>query len=157
MRCFIVFLDYSHSIVDTENPYSFSFGYNLDAANAPYYLIADFAPIGIEYDEYIDPSTLNGSNWMSGVSGDRLLNEINIPGTHDSLCKNVWCAHWLGGMFEYGAITQNLDLEDQLNAGVRLLDIRLTNESNGLNQYDPNGLRLCHGSYKNLGLDLLYF
>ncbi|MCR5096495.1 MAG: hypothetical protein K6A70_07125, partial [Erysipelotrichaceae bacterium] len=37
-----------------ENPYSFSFGYNLDVANAPYYLIADFAPIGTEYDEYID-------------------------------------------------------------------------------------------------------
>ena len=32
---------------------------------------------------------LTGVNWMSGISGERRLNEINIPGTHDSGTKAV--------------------------------------------------------------------
>ncbi len=144
-------------ISSTEAEYHFQFGLNYVLPNAPYYLIAEFVPVGTEYDQYVDPETLNGTNWMSGISGDRLLSEINIPGTHDTMCRNVWCYHAFGSMYEYGALTQDLTLEQQLSAGVRLLDLRLTNETKGLNNYDENNLRLCHGSYKIFDLDLLYY
>ena len=32
---------------------------------------------------------LNASNWMSGISGERYLNEINVPGSHDSCTKDM--------------------------------------------------------------------
>lgn len=31
-----------------------------------------------------DPDTLSSVNWLSGVSGENYLNEINMPGSHDS-------------------------------------------------------------------------
>ena len=144
-------------ISSTEAEYRFDFGLNFAVQNAPYYLIAEFVPVGTEYDRYVDPDNLYGTNWMSGIPGDRLLSEINIPGTHDTMCKNVWCYHAFGSEYEYSALTQGLTLKEQLAAGVRLLDLRLTNETKGLNTYDENNLRLCHGSYKVLDLDLLYF
>ena len=36
-----------------------------------------------------DPAGLSSQNWMSGVSGERYLHEINIPGTHDSGMNNM--------------------------------------------------------------------
>ncbi|MBQ6316586.1 MAG: Ig-like domain-containing protein, partial [Oscillospiraceae bacterium] len=36
-----------------------------------------------------DVDGLGGKNWMSGLSGERLLNEINMPGSHDSGMNNV--------------------------------------------------------------------
>lgn len=40
----------------------------------------------IDWRDYINPDyySLTGANWMSGVSGERFLNEINIPETHNS-------------------------------------------------------------------------
>lgn len=36
-----------------------------------------------------DYSKLSARNWMAGLSGERYLNEINIPGTHDSGTRSV--------------------------------------------------------------------
>ena len=144
-------------ISSTEAEYHFEFGLNYVVSNAPYYLIAEFVPVGTEYDQYVDLDNLYGTNWMSGIPGDRLLSEINIPGTHDTMCRKVWCYHAFGQMYERTALTQDLTLEQQLAAGVRLLDLRLTNETKGLTNYDEKNLRLCHGSYKIFDLDLLYY
>ena len=35
-------------------------------------------------NEGVDPESLKGCNWMSLISNDRYLNEVNIPGTHDA-------------------------------------------------------------------------
>ena len=32
---------------------------------------------------------INGTNWMSGISGERRLHEITMPGTHDSGMANI--------------------------------------------------------------------
>ena len=37
----------------------------------------------------INTNTLGPQNWMSGLSGERRLNEINMPGSHDSGMNNV--------------------------------------------------------------------
>ena len=44
-----------------------------------------------ENEQIADQSTLNSKNWMSGISGERTLNEINFVGTHDSAMA---CASW---------------------------------------------------------------
>ncbi len=56
------------------------------------------------------------NNWMAGIDGDSRLSQFSIPGTHDS-----------GARFEPIAGTakcQNSTLAEQLNFGVRFLDIR---------------------------------
>jgi len=57
-----------------------------------------------------------GNNWMAGVDGEKYLYELSIPGTHDS-----------GALYEeFYDISkcQVLTIPEQLNAGVRYLDIR---------------------------------
>ena len=57
-----------------------------------------------------------GNNWMTPLDGNQPLSQFSIPGTHDS-----------GALVEPISGTakcQNLSIGDQLNAGVRFLDIR---------------------------------
>ena len=107
--------------------------------------------------DYVDePDWLNGSNWMSGISDDRRLNEINIPGTHDSGCASVWGYEGYQDWFESGAVTQKLTLSRQLESGVRLLDLRWTNCISHVKNPDPDDLFQCHGGYQAMNLDCLY-
>ncbi|RYD20361.1 MAG: phosphatidylinositol-specific phospholipase C domain-containing protein [Verrucomicrobiaceae bacterium] len=76
-----------------------------------------------------------GNNWMNSVDGARRLSDLSIPGTHDS-----------GARFEPVGGTakcQDLTLGDQLNAGVRFLDIRC--------RHIDNGFTIHHGQvYQNI-------
>ncbi len=56
----------------------------------------------------------DASNWMANVPDATLLSALNIPGTHDSF------ALYGGSTTE----TQTMSLTNQLNAGIRFLDIR---------------------------------
>lgn len=64
-------------------------------------------------------NNLTGANWMSGISDDTYLSDISIPGTHDSGSRIVdsYASTW--------AKCQNLTITEQLNIGVRYLDMRL--------------------------------
>ncbi len=81
-----------------------------------------------------------GASWMGGISGDRYLNEINIPYTHDSSMKEAYA--WVGSSigsalgFDKSAQTQHLYIDEQLDAGVRVLDLRLSNYYNDHDWYD---------------------
>ncbi len=68
-------------------------------------------------------------NWMADVPDEQLLSELAIPGTHDSATQYVQLA--------YFSKCQSLSIGEQLNAGFRYLDIRLS----------PDGqeLKLVHG------------
>lgn len=57
---------------------------------------------------------IGGKNWMSHLSDDLKLSQITIPGTHDSCAFE--CSQF--------AKCQQLSLADQLNSGVRYIDIR---------------------------------
>ncbi len=98
-----------------------------------------------------DVSKLTGENWMSAIPDDRYLYEINIPGTHDSSMKNSMARKWYMHMsaFYVYAETQHLYLNEQLDAGVRLFDLRFTD-----GQYLPDDIKPgdsddkaynCHG------------
>lgn len=80
----------------------------------------------------------SGNDWMQYLANDRSLSSITIPGTHDA-----------GARFEpvYGtAKTQNLTIAEQLNAGVRFLDIRC--------RFFENSFTIHHGAiYQNMNFD----
>jgi 1-phosphatidylinositol phosphodiesterase len=54
-------------------------------------------------------------HWLQSVPGERRVSDLSVPGTHDSVAR-----HW-GDLAE----TQTLSILDQLNGGIRALDIRL--------------------------------
>ena len=99
---------------------------------------------------------VNSRNWLSAVPGERMLNEINIPGTHDSSMNNLRVIRLsslttTGGM-ETNARTQYLYIDEQLDAGYRWLDLRCNNKVQN-SFYDTfakevdDGVNLwmCHG------------
>ncbi len=57
------------------------------------------------------------NNWMSGVPDDKKLFELTIPGTHDSVTEYVQFAHI--------SQCQDLNISDQLDIGIRALDLRV--------------------------------
>ena len=66
---------------------------------------------------------ISNSSWMSDLPDDVLVTALSIPGTHDSGC--------IEGPVGI-AKTQNLDIPEQLNAGIRFLDIRLAHYQDDL-------------------------
>lgn len=72
-------------------------------------------------------------NWMSSLSDDTTLDKISIPGTHDSGTQKTGAGP---------AHTQNFGISDQLNNGIRFLDIRVTYKKSNP-QDDP--LQIYHG------------
>lgn len=59
---------------------------------------------------------ISHSSWMRDIPDAAGVTTLSIPGTHDT------CS--VSGLFGFGK-TQNLDLSDQLQAGIRFVDIRL--------------------------------
>ena len=64
-----------------------------------------------------DCGKLDGSNWMSQLNGDLELNQVSIPGSHDS-----GATHSIG---DVAGKCQSLSVGEQLKIGVRFFDIRL--------------------------------
>ena len=79
--------------------------------------------------------TTNSSNWMSNLPNSRYLNEINLPGTHDSGTKVVKNGSIMIDMFAQAARCQDKTIYEQLNAGIRVFDLRV-----------DESLNICHGS-----------
>ncbi|ROH98488.1 MULTISPECIES: phosphatidylinositol-specific phospholipase C [unclassified Chryseobacterium] len=90
------------------------------------------------YKASLVPVEMN--NWMSGIQDNISISKISIPGTHDSGARID--APVVSGT----AKTQNLSIAEQLNAGVRFLDIRC--------RHIDNSFTIHHGSiYQNLNFD----
>lgn len=63
-----------------------------------------------------DKGGFDNNDWMKNISDNKLISEISIPGSHNS-----------GALYEPAysvAKCQNYTINDQLNMGVRMLDIR---------------------------------
>lgn len=63
------------------------------------------------------------ATWMRQLPDNAPVVMLSIPGTHNSCCVD--------GLLGFGQ-TQNLDLADQLEAGIRFLDIRLAHYRDNL-------------------------
>ncbi len=80
------------------------------------------------------------NSWMAGLQDNISLSKISIPGTHDSGARID--APVVTGT----AKTQDLSIAEQLNAGVRFLDIRC--------RHIDNSFTIHHGAiYQNLNFD----
>ncbi|REC42542.1 phosphatidylinositol diacylglycerol-lyase [Chryseobacterium pennipullorum] len=80
------------------------------------------------------------NSWMSGLQDNISISKISIPGTHDSGARKD--APVVSGT----AKTQDLSIAEQLNAGVRFLDIRC--------RHIDNSFTIHHGAiYQNLNFD----
>ena len=55
--------------------------------------------------------------WMKNIPGETLICDVNLPGTHDSATR--FCE------FPYFSRCQELSITEQLNIGVRFLDLRV--------------------------------
>ena len=119
-----------------------------EPGNAELFMNPDDQPIEL------DVSKLDSANWMAGIRGDRYLNEFNIPYTHDSAMQDyIYHATSFGSLSGGGSFarTQFYQIDEQLERGVRIFDLRLTNyyEKKIVYVYkwrdDGHNLYLCHG------------
>lgn len=80
-------------------------------------------------------NNVSRTKWMNEIKDDTLLSDISIPGTHDSAARIV---DSIAGAW---AQTQAMTISDQLNAGVRFLDLRV--------RYNTDvyyNVEMCHSS-----------
>lgn len=65
-------------------------------------------------------------NWMGNIGGEKKLHRMNIPGSHDSLAyamsNNVVK---LKNVVEKYSQCQEHNVGEQLNSGIRMIDVRL--------------------------------
>lgn len=80
--------------------------------------------------------------WMLTLGAAKKLTELSLPGTHDS-----GTYPGIGGDI---ARTQTMTIREQLDSGIRYLDIRLK-------YYDRFALRNCNDSYTSANCQLLVF
>lgn len=69
---------------------------------------------------------LSRPDWMSGLSDEITINQLSIPGTGNSMSY---------GKHTDFTLTQSMDLETQLNSGIRFLDLGLNNSDGTLEVY----------------------
>ena len=81
-----------------------------------------------------DASSLTDDEWMRGISGDRLLSDVVLPGTVSSASANVFCPsqpnanNWHPDLVR----TQDSYISKQLTNGARLFELHLTAEAPGI-------------------------
>ena len=127
-----------------------------EAAFAVPDMIADSGNTFINWRDQIKTDSVTAANWMSGISGERRINEINIPATHDSGMKSVkkrWGGSSVGSLVGGwdNAIAQRRYIDEQLDEGVRFLDLRLNHQYEVDKTFsyewkdDGENLWICHG------------
>lgn len=95
--------------------------------------------------------TINLSRWISQVRGTTKLSEISIPGTHDSAARYIDPT----GRDDPGTsprlTTQTAGIAEQLNAGIRFLDIRVGYTANRFQLYHEDvSLNLDFGAVRDI-------
>ena len=92
-------------------------------------ILISFNGNGQELSEKIKNTTdsIDLSNWMANIADSTKLTALSLPGTHNA-----------GARFEQFPNTakcQELTIEEQLNAGIRFLDLRCRHTNNTFNIY----------------------
>ena len=73
-------------------------------------------------------------DWMRWIPDTTSLAALSLPGTHDTMANE-----YPNFIFEKGVVTQSLELRPQLDAGIRVLDIRA--------RHIGNKFMMHHGEY----------
>ncbi len=86
------------------------------------------------------------NNWMKFLADDIKISEINLPGTHNSCAKKV--------QFSYLSKCHDLTIYEQLDMGVRFLDIRVEKTDDKLKTvHSIADCYTTHGKKEKLLLD----
>ncbi len=141
-----------------------------DSADEDPALISSADPIAYLQGQNEDPGPITKQDWMARTPGLSLkpLNTIFMPATHDSGTYGIQSVYLRPvddafapdgelpliragqfiGITDIWSKAQEKDISQQLNDGVRAIDLRPCREKNG-------NLRICHGMYGPLMSDIL--
>ncbi|MGN4816386.1 hypothetical protein ACTFRO_23760 [Bacillus cereus group sp. MYBK163-2] len=119
---------------------------NLNSANTLVIKLSDSSPesycladVTLEMTDSSPTPNIKMEQWMKEVPDYTRINNINLIGTHDSAAINK--------VLHTFYACQDLSITDQLNYGIRLLDVRL--KIKRLGEYDFEFVT-CHGPIKYL-------
>lgn len=85
--------------------------------------IVGFSAYGID-NLFADKVSKEYIDWLSKIDDEKNINELFIPGTHNSGAKYSF--------IDFSGKCQDISIMSQLTLGTRFLDIRLKNDSSGL-------------------------
>lgn len=90
---------------------------------------------------YYKPKDVDNSQWMKQLADNRLVADLSLPGSHDACTAEGWNNELLAFIFDMTAKCQDLTINEQLKAGVRVFDLRPEHVSEG----SAYVLRCSHG------------
>ena len=96
-------------------------------------------PAHVRAEETNPWDNVSAADWMANLDDNLKITQINLPGTHDSGTKNV--------NFVSSAQCQDTTILQQLEMGIRFLDIRLKANSD-------KSLKVVHGTLADCNLTL---
>ena len=88
------------------------------------------------------PATINYSQWMKYLANSRLVADLSLPGAHDACTGEGWNGEVMAQIGEMTAKCQDLNIQQLLEAGVRVFDLRPEHVSKDDGSYE---LRCSHG------------
>lgn len=93
--------------------------------------------------------TCHRNDWMKCIDDNTSISKLSLLGSHDTGTGCKW-KHYnlIGKLFTFIARCQDISICEQLNIGVRYLDIRLKKENNKLHNY--HGLARTNLSFKDI-------
>ena len=91
------------------------------------------------YEQAVSLSSVALTDWMSAIRGETKITELTVPGTHDS-CARKFANEDAFGITSRIAKCQSLNITEQLNQGVRYLDIRCEVDAS------THSVKTVHGS-----------
>lgn len=105
----------------------------------------------ISYEQATALDKISTENWMRAIRGETKLTEITIPGTHDS-CTTQMANSIVAGI----AQCQSLTIPQQLDAGVRFLDIRCEVDPNSHSVWTVHSTVDCYKGSERYFLDYVF-
>lgn len=98
-----------------------------------------------------DPTVIDTKTWMGKLPAGTRLNEVMMPGSHDAgMSELLNCSV---GANDSNTQTQQLDMQDQLEAGSRYFDLRVDYDHKKLFTYHRTGPFGCNGQLLETILD----
>ena len=92
---------------------------------------------------FIPASQVSLTDWLSKIPDEALITEINMPATHDSGTTHM---NW--GVSRFLASCQNWSISQQLNHGIRVLDIRVAGLKDGQDTSQWWNMQITHDVWR---------
>lgn len=108
------------------------------------------------YETATTLSDVSMDSWMSAIRGETKLTEITMPGTHDSCARKFKTNIFTDATVTSISKCQNLNITEQLDAGIRFLDVRCECDSSTLSVKTVHGSADCWNGDDYYYLDYVF-